>query len=488
MSKKSQPETSPAQQKVAARTKAYRHCQLFNLFSYSCSTLLLLVITAMTSAQSFIGLGDLPGGGLFYSEAYDVSSDGSVVVGQTYGTNGSEAFRWTSAEGMVGLGYLPGGGLTAAYAVSADGNVVVGQNNGTGIEAFRWTSAGGMIGLGDFPGGQFQSAAFAASADGSVVVGWGWSVSGLEAFRWNSTGGMVGLGDLSGGSFNSGALGVSSNGSVVVGWGTRSSPGIRAFRWTSGGGMTDLGGLPGANSTSRASAVSADGSVVVGRGAGLSGQEAFRWTSGGGMLGLGDLPGSDFNSEALGVSHDGSVVVGMGRSASGDEAFIWDPVNGMRNLRDVLTNEFGLGAALAGWKLTAARALSGDGMTIVGYGINSMGQSEGWTATMSFPAPKISWDVRMGQIELSWPVILPGCGLNRKPMRWAAAWVQTGSRWSIHFSRIKSCFPLIQTMAACSSGWQDPNAAGTNTNIPAETKPYTSAATESQRFFRLIGN
>ena len=59
------------------------------------------------AALSFTGLGDLTGGS-FQSRAYGVSSDGSVVVGGSSSTSGTEAFRWTSS-GMVGLGDLPGG-------------------------------------------------------------------------------------------------------------------------------------------------------------------------------------------------------------------------------------------------------------------------------------------------------------------------------------------------------------------------------------------
>jgi probable HAF family extracellular repeat protein len=376
---------------------------------------LLILSAGASSAQTFTGLKFLPNTTIALSKAHGVSIDGRVVVGEAGNMLGQgEGFHWTKAGGMVGLGSLPNGNLSAAYGISSDGTVVVGQNNLAG-EAFRWTAGAGMIGLGDFPGGQSQSAAFAASADGTVVVGYGWSAAGVEAFRWTSSGGMVGLGDFAGGSFSSGALGVSSNGSVVVGWGTLSSPGIRAFRWTSAGGMVNLGGLPGANSISRASGVSADGNVVIGRAQGVSGQEAFRWTSASGMVGLGDLPDGDFKSESLGVSGDGSVVVGTSSTSAGyagHEAFIWDLASGMRDLRRVLTNDFGLGAALSGWRLTAATAVSGDGTTIVGYGRKPDGNTEAWIATISLPKPMISLTVTNFQLDLSWPMLPTGWRLE----------------------------------------------------------------------------
>lgn len=157
-----------------------------------------------TSAAGIVGLGDLPGG-LFNSMATDVSTDGSVIAGYSYGAAGREAFRWTQASGMVGLGDLPGGSYSStAYGISADGSTIVGvSRSSSGIEAFRWTQASGMVGLGDLPGGSFASQARAASADGSVIVGAGFtnvliidagSIS--EAVIWDAAHGMRSLRDL----------------------------------------------------------------------------------------------------------------------------------------------------------------------------------------------------------------------------------------------------------------------------------------------------
>jgi hypothetical protein len=79
-------------------------------------------------------------------------------------------------------------------------------------------------------------------------------------------------------------------------------------------------------------------------------------------------------------------VVGGGYSASGQEPFIWDATNGIRSLRDVLVNEFGLGPQLTGWMLYDAYGISGDGLTIVGFGKNPSGDTEAWIATMPEPA------------------------------------------------------------------------------------------------------
>ena len=298
----------------------------------------LTLMGASAQAASFAGLGGLPGGS-FSSSALGVSADGSVVVGSSSGTNGTEAFRWTVTDGMVGLGDLPGGSFgSQANAVSADGSVVVGSGSGTnGFEAFRWTEADGIVGLGDLPGGDFSSQANGVSADGSVVVGSSSGTNGTEAFRWTVTDGIVGLDDLPGGSFGS-----------------------------------------------QANAASADGSVIAGSHANTNHiQKAFRWTAVDGIVRL-DIPsGHGYSvSQANAISADGSVVVGWIDIFA--NAFIWDSTNGTRILSDVLTNDFGLD--LTGWSLYSANGISADGLTIVGSGMNPNGREEAWIAQLD-PIP-----------------------------------------------------------------------------------------------------
>ncbi|MFH1419619.1 MAG: PEP-CTERM sorting domain-containing protein [Planctomycetota bacterium] len=348
---------------------------------------------AQANAPYFTGLGDLPGG-VFYSYAYGVSADGTVVVGMSNSDAsfpGQEAFRWEGGV-MTGLGGLPGGeSYSLALGVSADGQVVVGrddaaQNPSGDRQAFRWTEATGMVGLGDLPGGDVFSTAYGASADGAVVVGVGnVNCFGLtEAFRWTQDQGMVGLGDLDGGYFYSEARAVSADGSVVVGTGYSDS-GYEAFRWENGA-MTGLGDLPGGEFYSMAYGISADGTTIIGFGGSGSagGQEAFRWTEGQGMVGLGHLPGG-LDSTALACSADGSIIAGRGNLLSGeDEAIIWDADNGMRSLRTLLVDDFGLD--LPDWTLDRATGVSADGQTLIGWGYNPDGHVEAWIARIPEPA------------------------------------------------------------------------------------------------------
>lgn len=346
--------------------------------------LFLPIFSAFAQEATFEGLGDLPGGGMV-SQGYDVSADGSVVVGGSNSKNGNEAFYWTEENGMVGLEELPGGSFESwSYAISADGSVAAGNSSsGNGLEAFRWTEEGGMVGLGDLSGGGFYSYAWSTSADGSMVIGVSESASGLEAFRWEAAADtMVGLEDLPGGNFYSYAYDISLDGSVVVG-GSSSSDGIEPFRWEDGE-MEGLGNLPGGDFEGHALGVDADGSVVIGESNSAQGSQAFRWeATADTMIGLGDLPGGSFFSSAWATSSDGSIVVGYSSTDNGEEAFYWTEEDGMQSLKDVLESDYGLD--LTGWTLRGAYGFAQDGSVIIGWGTNPDGSAEAWRATGLFP-------------------------------------------------------------------------------------------------------
>lgn len=348
-------------------------------------------VSSARAAAMFQGLGTLPGT-YFWSEAYGVSGDGSVVVGMSV-TNTStptvKAWRWTSSEGMVPIGDLSGGLYRgAAHDVSYDGSVIVGvSESASGLEAFRWTQDTGMQGLGDLPGGSYHSFGAAVSADGSVVAGTSSSTPGSQAFRWTSETGMVGLGDLPGDDYHSEAHGISGDGSVIVGQGnnpTSSANDGEAFRWTAEEGMVGLGYLADSpHGWSDASAISTDGSTIVGETATDAGREAFRWTAEEEMVAIGDVPGEGVASGAFDVSGDGSVIVGWCTEDPYLEAFIWDAANGIRKLSNVLTDDYGLD--LSGWRLYRAYGISDDGLTIVGYGSNPSGAREAYVAYLPEP-------------------------------------------------------------------------------------------------------
>ena len=229
-----------------------------------------------TPSGGMVDLGGLPGS-TGIGDANGVSTDGAVVVGYSRHFKSpevlyhDEAFRWLNGT-MTGLGFLLNDDTrsSTAFGVNGDGTVVVGSSlSSTGTQAFRWVN-GTMTGLG-YLSGATSSQANGVSADDTIVVG----TSGSQAFRWvNGT--MTGLGFLPGGS-SSDARGVSGNGSIVAGTSVAGGRNF-AFRWTPSDGMQSIEGLltaAGANISgwqlTVARAVSADGSAVVGEGIGPGG-------------------------------------------------------------------------------------------------------------------------------------------------------------------------------------------------------------------------
>lgn len=329
------------------------------LLSITTSTIILSIPTA--NAQSFEDLGYFIGGST-PTFAMGISRDGSVVIGRSQSTNGTEAFRWTSGTGMIGLGDLPGGAFSSrAWGISGDGTIIIGEaTSASGTEAFRWQN-GVMTGLGDLPGGMFNSIAYGINNDGTIIVGSSSSTNGTEAFRWQN-GVMTGLGDLPGSLFSSTARATNADGSVIVGY-SYSTNGLEAFRWENGV-MTGLGDLAGGPFFSTATDVNSDGSVVVGLGNSVNGNEAYRWENGV-MTGLGDLAGGSFFSSASAVNSNGNVIVGTGTSAIGSEAIRWTAANGMESLNDILN---AAGVDITGYTLTSANDVDDSGNIIIGAG------------------------------------------------------------------------------------------------------------------------
>ena len=349
------------------------------------SPVAMLAVCGMAQAQvGFFPLEDLPGGAAS-SQAFDLSADGSAVVGLGSQADGIRAVRWLDAGLAENLGNVPDGYGTVANGTNADGSVVVGYGfTMTGLGAFRWSEADGLVPLGDLPGGQTTSYAARVSDDGSVVVGDSMGANGQEAFRWASDTGMVGLGDFPGGISLSVALDVNADGSVIVGYGF-STNGFEAFRWTESTGLVALGDLPGGGYMAQGVGVSGGGDFVVGRSLSSLGQEAFLWSAGAGMISLGDLAGGRHDSIANAVTDDGAMVVGRGSSVIGNEAFIWTPDTGTVRLADFLTNEVGLD--IEGWRLIDATSVASDGSVIAGYGVAPSGGQQAWMARISEAGP-----------------------------------------------------------------------------------------------------
>ena len=130
--------------------------------------------TAAGGMQAELGLA-----GEIGSEAYDVSADGSVVVGMSHPSGAG--FRWSAAE-RLNLGEADTSGRVAAWAVSGDGAVVVGSNESVGA-AFRWTAATGVQLLPTSSRGG-EIFARAISRDGKIIAGYGISDTDSWGLIW----------------------------------------------------------------------------------------------------------------------------------------------------------------------------------------------------------------------------------------------------------------------------------------------------------------
>lgn len=154
-----------------------------------------------TESGGMVGLGELTGGDIG-SYALGVSDNGLVVVGYSLSASGIDAFHWTESEGMVNLGGY------RAFDVSNDGSVVVGSDG-------RWTELGGWQDIG--------GTGIALTPDGSVVVGSGdgafiWDESHGTRSIQEMLENEFGL-NLTGWTLNS-ATGISADGLTIVGTGT----------------------------------------------------------------------------------------------------------------------------------------------------------------------------------------------------------------------------------------------------------------------------
>jgi hypothetical protein len=130
------------------------------------------------------------------------------------------------------------------------------------------------------------------------------------------------------------------------------------FRWTVADGLISLG-----RGLSRD--MTPDGKVFVGTNL----QGGFRWTPELGFERLGEF-------KPVAISDDGRTMIGDGPE-------IWMEGTGAVELQPFLTS---LGLDLAGWTLTEARAISGDGTTIAGRGIPPDPMMSGaWIAVIPEP-------------------------------------------------------------------------------------------------------
>jgi uncharacterized membrane protein len=256
-----------------------------------------------------------------------ISDDGLVACGNTTdpGSGESVAGIWTAATGWQSIGYMPGtpdtcgGGLSSAYDISGDGSTIVGLAwiNGCNGAGFRWTAGTGMEPLEHLANGHNRCSAI--SGDGSVLGGFAQGTSSRTPAYWApDNSGAVLDPNLQGEVYN-----FTEDGSLSVGTLYFTGSLYSAFvRDQQTGAMTDLGALQ-SGFAAAASDLSEDASVIVGFDYISLSRKAWVWSAADGMIGLKErltalgLTGVPNLLVCSAVSNDGSVVVGLAEAAGG---------------------------------------------------------------------------------------------------------------------------------------------------------------------------
>lgn len=333
-----------------------------------------------------------------------LSRNGRIAIGVTAtGLNGAPSWRWTAKTGIEDIpDFLDAMGVST-WAQPAAGAVHDENDNEVAAIAYSNAPVVGPIVIGPYPGGievdGFLSSAYGVSDD-ATAVGLAYDSTGLPlAFRWNATDGMTRLPVKRPDTFSR-ANGISHDGSTIFGWNDQADGYRSGVIWREGApiDLTDANGQP----VGEALGANSDGSVVVGGGCYTeNGSEAWRWTAATGVQPIGILPAAAAGkrapvkqesprrdlarpslaplpdgflppeSYAFAVSDDGNVIVGASGVWPVRTASIWTPGTGLMPLADYVAAR---GIVLPdGWSLASANAISADGKTIGGWGLDETG-------------------------------------------------------------------------------------------------------------------
>lgn len=220
--------------------------------------------------------------------------------------------------------------------------------------------------LGTLPGGG-SSAATAVSADGTTIVGYAHDVAGkFRAFRWTRATGLQPL-DLGGS--ETVALATNAEGTVIVGWRTNSGR-HGSFRWDLSAGIQPLTSLSDESNRveDNAFGISSDGSIAVG-----SHGRALTWRRNAPPVALPSLSTRSSASAANAITADGKTIVGSGVNSQGDQELVrWRARSADDNKADNWSVE-ALGNP-PGSHQASARAVNADGSVVVGDGYDTEGQ------------------------------------------------------------------------------------------------------------------
>jgi uncharacterized membrane protein len=365
------------------------------------------VTTAPALAGSFTTIDEAQNGFLTALSRDGHIAAGAYVAGGVY----AGSWQWRQGQGGYDTPLNVASGMNA-WAQPVAGSADDGKGNQVAALGYSDIETTGPVLIGAYPGAvpldNFLSQAYGVSDDGTVVGLANDPFTNAIAFRWTATGGMTRLSVPRPNNYSR-ANGISGNGEIVYGWNDHDDGYRSGMIWLGNtpvephnyGQYGDAFGSP----PGEALASNYDGSVVVGLGYwdDLLQSEAWRWTlatdaqplgiitpgalapygalimrykAPGGWVRAAGLPhpddwGDDPQSLAAAVSQDGNVVVGYSGTPYNQDAFIWTPVTGMMFLVDYAQAH---GVKIpAGFLLYGANAVSADGKTIGGTGIDPTG-------------------------------------------------------------------------------------------------------------------
>jgi hypothetical protein len=347
-----------------------------------------------------------------------LSHNGRIAIGVTAtGLNGAPSWRWTAKTGIEDIpDFLDAMGVSTWAQPSAG---AAHDKNDYEVAAIAYSNAPvvGPIVIGPYPGGLdvdgFLSSAYGVSDD-ATAVGLAYDSTGLPlAFRWNAADGMTRLPVNRPDTFSR-ASGISHDGRTIFGWNDQSDGYRSGVIWRDGKtiDLTDTKGQP----IGEALGTNGDGSGVVGGGYyTANGSEAWRWTAATGAEPIGILPASAAGtrasvtresprrdlarpslapaphgvlppeSYAFAVSDDGNVIVGASGPWPVRTASIWTPGTGLMPLADYVTAR---GIVVPDdWFLASATAVSADGETIGGWGLDETGTMAAFVIDLHDDAP-----------------------------------------------------------------------------------------------------
>lgn len=396
---------------------------------------LVIALTSTTAmAATFTSLDDAEGAFLTGLSKNGRIASGVYVAGGMY----SGSMIWRQGAGVAGLA------LNSTLGMNSWAQPIVGaSDDGTGeiVAALAYSNiaATGPYFVGKYPGSvgydNQLSQGFGVSDDGTVV---GLAYDGSRnaiAFRWTKQDGMSRLA-VNRPTAYSRANGISANSTVIFGWNDQLDGYRRGVVWIDGKVIEmhnpgiygdDFGSPPG-----EALGANASGSVVVGQGYWdeLFQSQAWRWTLAGGTEPIGIIlpppappqvqqlmsrmpaqpgPLADArykpygfffppSSYALSVSADGNTIVGNTSDGFTTAAFIWTAADGMMLLSDYAAAH---GVPVPeGFFMTSANAISADGLTLAGNGIDPTGQFfVPWVMDLRAVSTRDSLVIAQGNIE-----------------------------------------------------------------------------------------